>query len=104
MPNTGSAKSSTRKLLATVSQSIVLYGAPVCAKHMGRKGWSMLDKINKKIGLRVIAAYRTASKSAVEVISGMTPPELTAEYRKSVKMAEDKAVAEDKLIRAWQLR
>lgn len=104
MPNTGGAKTSRRKLLATVSQSIMLYGAPVWAKHMGRNGWSVLDRSNRKIGLRVIAAYRTVSKPAVEVISGMAPPELIAEYRRSVKMTEDRAIAGNKMTQAWQSR
>jgi len=102
MPNIGGAKSHRNRLLATVSQSIMLYGAPVWAKHMGRKGWNILDRSNRKIGLRVIAAYRTVSKSAVEIISGMPPPELIAEYRRSMKVTEEKVGAEERLIQAWQ--
>lgn len=79
MPNTGGSRAARRKLLATVPQSIMLYGAPVWARHMGRKGWITLDKSNRKIGLRVIAVYRTVSKLAVEVLSGLPPSELMAE-------------------------
>lgn len=103
MPITGGAKSS-RRLLATVSQSIILYGAPVWAKHMGRKGWCILDRSNRKIGLRVIAAYSTVSKSAVEILAGMPPPELIAEYRRSTKLKGDKRVAVNRMIEAWQSR
>lgn len=101
MPNTGGAKSQRRRLLATVSQSIMLYGAPVWAKHIGRKGWEILDKSNRAIGLRVIAAYTTVSKPAVEILSGMPPPELIAEYRRSMRTAEGRAEAEDILMRVW---
>lgn len=104
MPNTGGAKSHRRKLLASVTQSIMLYGAPVWAKHMGRKGWNILDKSNRKMGLRVVAAYRTVSKEAVEVIACMPPPELIAEYRRSIHVAEERQGAEEKMIQAWQAR
>lgn len=90
MPNTGGAKSRRRRLLASVTQIIMLYGAPVWAKHMGCQGWTEMGKINRKIGIRVIAANRTVSKSAVEVLSGMPPPDLVAEYRSSMKTTEEK--------------
>lgn len=71
MPNIrGAARATRRKLLASVPQSIMLYGAPVWAEHMGQK-WIMLDRSNRKIGLRVLAAYRMIPKSATEVLSGM---------------------------------
>jgi RNA binding protein fox-1 len=104
MLNTGGAKSSRRRLLASVTQSIMLYGAPVWAKHMGCKGWTEMGKSNRKIGIKVIAAYRTVSKSAVEVLSGMPPPDLVAEYRSSMKTTEGRVEAEDKMIQAWQSR
>lgn len=104
MPNTGGAKATRRKLLATVPQSIMLYGAPVWANHMGRKGWIMLDRSNRKIGLRVLAAYRTVSKPAVEVLSGMPPPDLMAEYRRGTRIAEEKEGAEDRMMQEWQSR
>lgn len=88
MPNTGDAKAARRKLQATVSQSIMLYGASVWARHMGQKGWTILDKSNRKIGLRVLAAYSTVSKPAVELHSEMLPPGLVAEYRRSTKTTE----------------
>jgi hypothetical protein len=103
MPNTGGEKSH-RRLLTSVTQSIMLYGAPVWAKHMGCNGWTEIGKSNRKIGLRVIAAYRTVSKSAVDVLSGMPPPDLVAEYRSSMKTTEGKIEAENKMIQAWQSR
>lgn len=57
-----------------------MYGAPVWVKHMSRKGWEILDKTNRRMGLRVIGAYRIVAKEAVEVLAGMQPPELLAEY------------------------
>lgn len=81
-PNTGGAKSYKRKLLAILTQSIMFCGAPVWAKHMGRRAWNIiLDRSNKKIGLRV-AVYGTVSimQEAVELIAEMPPPELIAEY------------------------
>jgi len=82
----------------------MLYGASVWARHMGRKGWTTLDKSNRKIGLRVIAAYRTASKSAVEVLAGLPPTELMAEYRRSTAKAEDKEAAKSRMMQEWQSR
>lgn len=104
LPNTGGAKFYKRKLLATVTQSILMYGAPAWAKEMGKEGWSILDRSNRKIGLRVITAYRTVSKEAVEVISGMPPSELIAQYRRSMQLAEERQDAEEKLLRSWQSR
>lgn len=57
-----------------------MYGAPVWVKHMSRKGWEILDKTNRRMGLRVIVAYRIVAKEAVEVLAGMQTPELLAEY------------------------
>jgi len=62
MTNTGSAKFYRRRLLVTVSQSIMPYDPPVLSKRMERKRWVMLDRSNRKIDLRVIAAYMTVSK------------------------------------------
>lgn len=56
MPNTGGAKSHRRRLLPSVTQSIIMYGAPVWARHMNRKGWEILERANRRMGLRVIAA------------------------------------------------
>jgi len=40
------------------------------------------------MGLRVIEAYRTVAKEAVEVLAGMPTPELLAEHRRSMNVAE----------------
>lgn len=64
----------------------------------------MLDKSSKKIRLRVIAAYRTVSKPAVEVLSGLPPSELMAEYRRSSATAEDKDEANNRMMQEWRLR
>lgn len=63
-----------------------------------------MDRSNRRIGLRVISAYRTVSKPAVEVLSGMPPLELIAEYRSSMKTIKEREEAEEKMIQAWQLR
>lgn len=96
MPNTGGTKTHRRKLLVTVLQSIMLYSATVWSKHMGKDGWTMLDRSNRKISLKVTAAYRTVSKEAVEIISVMPLPELMK--------GEERKRTEDRLIQEWQSR
>lgn len=104
MPNTGCAKSKRRKLLASVTQSILMYGAPVWARHIRRKGWEILNKTNRRMRLKVITAYRTVAKEAVEVLVGMPPTELQAEYRRSMSIVEERKNAEEKMILKWQAR
>lgn len=55
---------------------------------MNRKGWKILDKTHRRMGLRVIATYRTVAKEAVEVLARMPLTELLAEYRRSMNVAE----------------
>jgi len=47
---------------------------------MNRKGWEIFERANRRMGLRIIAAYRIVAKEALDVLAGMLPPELLAEY------------------------
>ncbi|KAL4103770.1 hypothetical protein QTP88_019109 [Uroleucon formosanum] len=70
------SRAARRKLLATVPQSIMLYGAPV---------WN---------------GIKTGSRR----LSGLPPSELMAEYRRGTANAEVKEEAKNRMMQEWQLR
>lgn len=74
MPNIGGPRSSTRRLLASVSTSILRYGAPAWAAALKTKrNRGKLDSAFRLMAVRVASAYRTISSEAVCVIAGMLP-------------------------------
>lgn len=77
MPNTKGPKSSKRKLLAGSIQSVVLHAAPVwCQALKVQNTVNPLKSIERVLGIRVSSCYRTISREAIEVISGLPPIDL----------------------------
>lgn len=74
MPNNSAIISSKRRLLASVSSSIVRYAAPVWSSALktGRNR-AQLNRTSRLMAMRVSSAYRTISSDAVCVIAGMIP-------------------------------
>ena len=79
MPNVGGPWPARRQLLTTVVESIQLYSAPIWAdcipaylvdKHMGA--------VQRKMNLRIISGWRTLSRDAANVLSGVPPIRLLA--------------------------
>ncbi|KAL4153610.1 hypothetical protein QTP88_001443 [Uroleucon formosanum] len=111
LPNVSAATQAKRKLMSNVVHSMLLYGAPVWANRMSKKGLSELAKVQRCIALRVATAYRTTSIDAVLVIAGIPPIDLQALKRKTIyeqrlspETSKVKIEAENELNMAWQTR
>lgn len=105
MPRCRGASEKQRRLLATVADSITMYGAPVWApaitklKTLKKK----LIKTQRQIAIRVSQAYRTVSSSALLVIASMIPwPLLALERYKRFHRKTDKKKARQETIIQWQ--
>ncbi|XP_062535228.1 uncharacterized protein LOC134204423 [Armigeres subalbatus] len=74
MPNVGGPRSSTRRLLASVSSSILRYGVPAWGNALEiKRNRRRLQSAFRLMAIRVASAYRTISSEAVCVIAGMVP-------------------------------
>lgn len=74
MPNNGGLSSSNRRLLASVSSSIIRYGvAAWIAALRTNRNRTKLNSAYRLMAIRVASAYRTISSEAVCVIAGMIP-------------------------------
>ncbi|KAL4100827.1 hypothetical protein QTP88_020856 [Uroleucon formosanum] len=111
LPNVSAAKQAKRMLMSNVVHSMLLYGAPVWANKMSKKGLSELAKVQRRIALMVASAYRTSSTDAVLVITGIPPIDLQALKRKAIydnrlrpETGEVREEAESMLNRTWQGR
>ncbi|CAI6362877.1 unnamed protein product [Macrosiphum euphorbiae] len=83
MPNIGGPKESRRKLLLSVTTSILLYGAPSWAETMSLvpRNKSLVNGVQRKALLRSICGYRTVSETATSILAGTPPADLLAEER-----------------------
>jgi hypothetical protein len=59
--------------VANVVHSILLYGTPVSTGRISKKDLVKLEKVQRRITLRVASAYRIVSIDAVQVILGFLP-------------------------------
>ena len=112
MGNTKGPRPSVRRLLMTVTHSILLYGAEIWADA------TRIEKYRKKIAavqrrgaLRIACAYRTVSEAAVLAIAGVVPVDLLAlerkriyEYSKERGRARASTDARTETLTAWQTR
>lgn len=108
MPNIGGPVSSKRALLAAVVHSILLYGAPIWEEALKvNRNWLLLQKAQRKILIRVAAAYKTAPTTALQVISGIPPIDLLVQERKRMYDEKgEKSVKNERSItlNIWQKR
>lgn len=87
MPNLRGPDNSKRKILASVVYSTLLYAAPAWgAVVRWKKYTNLMQKVQRKVMLRLCRAYRTSSTAALQVISGSMPVELMVEEK--LRMAE----------------
>uniref|UniRef100_A0A023EQZ1 Putative rte ele1 orf1-h 1e-60-j 4 n=1 Tax=Aedes albopictus TaxID=7160 RepID=A0A023EQZ1_AEDAL len=74
MPNNSAISSSKRRLLASVSTSILRYASPAWATATKtRRNRVQVCSTHRLMAMRVASAYRTISSDAVCVIAGMVP-------------------------------
>lgn len=85
LPNVEGPRSSKRAVLCSAIQNIVLYGAPVWHRAMYvQKHRSKMERVQRKLLMRTVSAYRTTSLMALQVISGTTPIDLVAHERANI--------------------
>ncbi|XP_014213689.1 uncharacterized protein LOC106643173 [Copidosoma floridanum] len=83
MPNVGSPRETKRRLLALVSNSILLYGAKVWVDELARRDiWERLNLVQRIGSLKIACAYRTVSFAAAMVIARTIPVVLLALKRR----------------------
>ncbi|XP_062554637.1 LOW QUALITY PROTEIN: uncharacterized protein LOC134219787 [Armigeres subalbatus] len=108
MSNSSAISSSKRRLLASVSTSILRYGAPVwAAGEITRRNLTRLNSTYRLMAMRVASAYRTISMDAVCAIVGMTPINILLEedcecYRLRGTVGA-RMIARADSMRKWQL-
>lgn len=80
MPNIGGPCEARRRLLTSVVQSVLLYGAPTWAPSLryNRRATDALAAIQRRAAIRTVGAYRTVSLDAVATVAGLVPIDLLA--------------------------
>ena len=102
MPNLGGARSSRRRVFGAVVSSISLYGAQIWADKLTEDMKIILERPQRLIALRVVAAYRTVGKDAALLLAQMAPLSITAVQR---RRAYQKApMAKGEVLSLWQDR
>lgn len=83
MPNVGGPREARRRLLTSVVQSVLLYGAPTWEHTLDLVPGKvkLLNRSQRKVLLRKICAYRTVSEAATNVLAGIPPVDLLARER-----------------------
>jgi len=86
MPNIGGPKQLRRKLYVAVTQPVLFYGAPSWADTLECVTGNVaeINRVQRKVLLRSICAYRTVSGTAANILSGVPPADLLAIERKVV--------------------
>jgi len=102
LPNLRGAKQKTRRVLATVVTSRLLYGAPIWKSTITAGAMGHMETVYRRTMLRVACCYRTTSYDAAAVVSSMPPINLLAEERRNIYMGMDKREAREILLDSWQ--
>lgn len=86
MPNLGGPKELRRKLLASVVNSILLYGAPSWAHILDYvpANVEQINRVQRRALIRCICGYRTISATAINILSSTPPADLLAREREAV--------------------
>lgn len=108
MPNIGGPSNGKRKVLCEVVHSIVLYAAPVWHVALQKKCYlNMLERVQRKMLLRVASSFRTVSAPALQVLTGVLPIDLLVEERKTLYEQGEKISRKEARKRSmdtWQQR
>lgn len=98
MPNVGGPSTAKRRLLQSVTQSKLLYAAPVwgLGATTTAKNRNSLIRAQRLSALRIARCYRTVSDAAALVVADMIPADLIARERALVaKRLQTKAPGEE---------
>jgi len=102
LPNLRGPRQRTRKVLATVVTSQLLYGAPFWFPSITKEAMRKMEVVYRRVMLRVACCYRTVSYDAVAVVTGMPSLALLAEERQKIHGGILKTAARDQLTSRWQ--
>ena len=85
MANVGGPAAGRRRLLMSVTNSILLYGCEVWADALKQEKYrKQMAAVQRRGALRIANSYRTVSEPAVLVVAGVIPIDLMAEERRRV--------------------
>ncbi|XP_033212123.1 uncharacterized protein LOC117169727 [Belonocnema kinseyi] len=85
MANVNGPRPCKRRLLMSVAQSIMLYGAEIWVDALKKKTYRRrLAAVQQKGALRIAFSYRALSEPAIIVIAGVLPIDLMAQEKKLV--------------------
>lgn len=112
MRNTCGPKTNKRRLLISVTHSILLYGAEVWAHSIRKVTYAArLMRVQRQGALRIACAYRTVSLEASLVIAGVIPIDLLALERRYIYLNKEmegidqaKAISRQNSLQEWQER
>lgn len=86
MPNVRGPSKQRRRLYAEVIHSVIMYGSPVWASVVARDRKTSGDvrRVQRRLALRVISAYRTVSHEAAGILARIIPGDILAnKYRRT---------------------
>ena len=111
MPNIGGPKTTKRQIMCNAVNSILLYASPVWSSALKRKqNVIALERIQRKMLLRITCAYRTVSNRALQVIAGALPIDLQIKERlllyekESESHSQTKKAIRSDMVKEWQKR
>lgn len=112
MANVGGPTESKRRLLMSVTHSILLYGSEIWADALKKNKYRKKMAAVQRIGaLRITSSYRTVSEPAVLIIAGVAPIDLQAAekkyiHRRQAEVGKQAATVEAKELtkQCWQER
>lgn len=82
MPNVDGPRTTKRRVISSVMQSIILYEAPVWVHAMRTEKYrKTIAMVQRNAAIRVCCAYNTISESAVLILASLPPIDLMAEER-----------------------
>lgn len=79
LPNIDGPNYNVRRLYAGVINSMTMYGTPVWHHLITGNSVRVLNRIQRKMAIRVIRGYRTVSYETAITLAGMTPFKVMAE-------------------------
>lgn len=96
LPRVGGAGEKSRQLLFFVAKSIMLYAVPIRKDGIRLKSnATKLERVQRKIALKISRAYRTVSAEANMVVAGAKPIKLLVEKRSHIYAKRKKADKEE---------
>lgn len=105
MPNMGGPREVTRRVLCSVAAAQVLYAAPFWRDAMRhKKHQEAVNRLQRRMALRITSSYRTVSGPAVMVVARVFPLHLLAKERATIAADGNmsREVAREETLNSWQ--